>query len=513
TYGVELNLYTENSDGKMVKVHPLDAIREITSGSGSSFAGGSLMSLSNTDVWQELVENSELLELQYDTVYGRWPENYNEAVLFVDENNEINDYILCGLGVIDQDLSYDLLSSDVAGIKFANDEVTRYSYEDLCGISFRLVPASLKYSYNEAAGVWEDRGDDASYMKWVCDNLADEIKIVGIMRPNETAAATSLSAGIGYTHALTEHCIAVSNASEVVKQQKSTEINAAATAKYGKEYRDCDVDVFTGIPFDYVAGQRTVTIEDVRAYIAMLPETQRAMVESMTQMMSEQQLVAYFAKYIEANDKSTKATYKGNLQKLGAAELDVPTGISIYAKDFESKDFITAFIEEYNAKMTAEGHEDKTIKYTDFIGTFLSSVSTIINTISYVLIAFVAISLVGSSIMIGVITYISVLERTKEIGILRSIGASRRDVARVFNAETLIVGFASGIIGILLTVLLNIPINIIIYSLSKIPGFAFLPWLGGLILVAISMLLTLVAGLIPSRLAARKDPVVALRTE
>ena len=163
--------------------------------------------------------------------------------------------------------------------------------------------------------------------------------------------------------------------------------------------------------------------------------------------------------------------------------------------------------------MTAEGHEDKTIKYTDFIGTFLSSVSTIINTISYVLIAFVAISLVVSSIMIGVITYISVLERTKEIGILRSIGASRRDVARVFNAETLIVGFASGIIGILLTVLLNIPINIIIYSLSKIPGFAFLPWLGGLILVAISMLLTLVAGLIPSRLAARKDPVVALRTE
>ena len=513
TYGVELNLYTENSEGKLVKVNPLDTFSELMRGEGSSFAGGSLMGMSNTDVWQELVENRELLELQYDTVYGRWPESYNEAVLFVNSDNEINDYILCALGVIDQDLAYGLLSDDVAGKKFANDEMTEYEYEDICAIKFKLVSASLKYSYNDAAGIWEDRGDDESYMKWVCDNYAEEVRIVGIMRPNETAAATSVSSGIGYTHALTEHCIALSNASEIVKQQKSSAVNAAATAKYGKEYLNCEVDVFTGIPFGYTAEQKTITIEDVRAYIAALPEAQQAMITAMTKLMSEEELVENLSKYIEAGNKTTKATYNGNLQKLGAAELDTPTGISLYAKDFESKNRITEFIDAYNEKAAAGGQEDKAIKYTDFMGAFLDSVSTIIDTISYVLIAFVAISLVVSSIMIGVITYISVLERTKEIGILRSIGASRRDIARVFNAETLIVGFASGVFGILLTLLLNIPVNVIIYSLSKIPGFAFLPWLGGLILVAISMLLTLVAGLIPSRLAARKDPVVALRTE
>ena len=203
-------------------------------------------------------------------------------------------------------------------------------------------------------------------------------------------------------------------------------------------------------------------------------------------------------------------TYDSMLKKLGDAEKADPASINFYAKDFESKDTIEAFIREYN-----DGVEEmKKLQYTDIVGVMMSSVSTIIDVISYVLIAFVSISLVVSSIMIGIITYISVLERTKEIGILRSIGASKKDISRVFNAETLIVGFTAGLFGILFTVLLCLPINAIIYFLSGIVGVrANLPWVAAIILVLISMALTLIAGLLPSRIASKKDPVEALRTE
>ncbi len=517
-YGVDMNVYTETADGEIRKVHPLDAISTVMGGGGmSGFAGGTFsMSAQSFNVWNELIDNRELLESQYDTVYGRWPDKYNEVVLFVNDNNEINDYILCGLGLINQDLAYQLMTSAVAGHKFADEEVVSYSYEDICGLSFKLIPSSEKYRYDEATGTWEDRSDDMSYMKWVVENSAEELKIVGIMRPNASAAAASATSAtnrVGYTHALTEHCIALANGSEIVKQQRSTAKNEKATAKYGAEYRDCDIDVFTGIPFGYTAEQKEITIEDVYAYIATLPEDQQAQTAAFIGGMSEAEIIATFSQYVGADTRTTKATYNGNLQLLGAAELENPSAIYLYAKDFESKDRLAAFIEEYNEKVKSENDGEKVIRYTDMIGVLLNSVSTILDTISYVLIAFVAISLVVSSIMIGVITYISVLERTKEIGILRSIGASRRDIARVFNAETLIVGFASGAFGILLTVLLNIPINLVIEHLSGIGNMAFLPWAGGTVLVVISMLLTFVAGLIPSRLAARKDPVVALRTE
>ena len=210
---------------------------------------------------------------------------------------------------------------------------------------------------------------------------------------------------------------------------------------------------------------------------------------------------------------STDATYDGNLETLGVAELSDPSEIKIYAKDFESKEFITDFINKYNERKTAEEKQEDIINYTDYVGLMISSVSDIIDSISYILIAFVAISLVVSSIMIGIITYISVLERTKEIGILRAIGASKRDVSRVFNAETLIVGFAAGAIGIIVTLILIIPINIIIEVLTDIANMAALPWVGAVVLVIISMVLTLIAGVFPSRIAAKKDPVEALRSE
>ena len=214
-----------------------------------------------------------------------------------------------------------------------------------------------------------------------------------------------------------------------------------------------------------------------------------------------------------AKPQTSEASYEGNLAALGVADLASPSRISIYPVDFESKEALVDLINRYNREKADAGQEEAVINYTDYVGLMMSSVSTIINTISYVLIAFVAISLVVSSIMIGIITYISVLERTKEIGILRSIGASKRDISRVFNAETLTVGFVSGMLGILVTVLLCIPVNMLIKALANISNVAQLPWAGGVILVAISMLLTFIAGLIPSRIAARRDPVVALRTE
>jgi putative ABC transport system permease protein len=222
-------------------------------------------------------------------------------------------------------------------------------------------------------------------------------------------------------------------------------------------------------------------------------------------LMPVEQQMALLKSYIS----SSMSSYDGNLEKLGVADVNDPFMINIYPTDFESKEIIVKKINDYNS---GKEESDK-IQYTDFISVMMSSVTTIIDSISYILIAFVAISLIVSSIMIGIITYISVLERTKEIGILRSIGASKKDISRVFNAETLIVGFVAGLIGIGITLLLIIPINIIIEAITDISGLAALPWAGAIILVVISMCLTLIAGLIPSRVAAKKDPVVALRTE
>ena len=225
--------------------------------------------------------------------------------------------------------------------------------------------------------------------------------------------------------------------------------------------------------------------------------------------MDEEELTELMMSMMNVED----ASYDNNLKKLGYADLNKPGGIDIYPIDFESKEKVIDILDAYNTRMTDEGQDDKVITYTDFVGTLMASVTDIVNMISYVLVAFVAISLVVSSIMIGVITYISVLERKKEIGILRSIGASKGDISRVFNAETIIVGFTAGIIGIGLTMLACIPANAIVYSLFDVANVASLPWQAAIILIAISVFLTFLAGLIPSSAASRKDPVEALRSE
>jgi ABC-type antimicrobial peptide transport system permease subunit len=231
--------------------------------------------------------------------------------------------------------------------------------------------------------------------------------------------------------------------------------------------------------------------------------------EAFSLNMSEEEL----AELMMSMMVTEQSTYDGNLSKLGYASLDRPSTIDIYPKDFESKEQIISILDNYNERMERSGDDDRVITYTDLVGTLMSSVTTIVNVVSYVLIAFVSISLVVSSIMIGVITYISVLERKKEIGILRSIGASKRDIRRVFNAETLIVGFVAGVIGIVITVLLTLPTNAIVNANFGVAQVAQLPWQAGAILVAISVGLTVLAGLIPSSAASRKDPVEALRSE
>ena len=291
-----------------------------------------------------------------------------------------------------------------------------------------------------------------------------------------------MTTGIGYTKDLKEYVINKSNESEIAKEQKENP----------------NINVFTGLEFPTESETSEFNYNN-------LSEEQKAAIGT----LSNEEI----AKMMEAYSENKNASYEKNLEKIGAISLENPSLINIYPKNFEAKDIISNAIEKYNQKQKDEGKDENVISYTDVVGVMMKSVSNIINTISYVLIAFVAISLIVSSIMIGIITYISVLERTKEIGILRAIGASKKDISRVFNAETFIIGLISGLIGIGITVLLSIPINSLIYTLTGVAVNVSLPVAGGIILVAISMILTIIAGLIPAKMASKKDPVEALRTE
>ena len=249
---------------------------------------------------------------------------------------------------------------------------------------------------------------------------------------------------------------------------------------------------------------------DMSAFdMSSISEEQMSFFMSMSEEQRTELMKQLAGSAFKASSVVSASSLFDNLKELGVISMDTPSSISIYPKDFEAKERVVEIINDYNKGSP----EDKQITYTDIVGMLMSSVTDIINAISYILIAFVAISLIVSSIMIGIITYISVLERTKEIGILRSIGASRKDVSRVFNAETIIIGFIAGALGILVTCLMIIPINYIIQEITEIENLAKLPPLAAVLLIAISVVLTLIAGLFPSGVAARKDPVVALRTE
>lgn len=483
-YNLNLNIYKQNEDKTYQQVNPSKVFDELGFGemmesrqSASSMMSSS-MAMTQTDVWTEMLDNQNLLQSQYDVLAGKWPTKYNEVVLIVDENNEISDYTLYSLGIKDIKELNESMEKIKNKEKVEAGESESYSYDDLLNYKFKIL-LNTDY-YKKSGNAWQDMSNDDEYMKNVVDN-AEEITIVGIIKPNKETVSSSGAGMIGYTKELKEYVINKINETEIVKEQKENP----------------NINVFTGIEFpenqnssfDY--SQLT---DEQRMYMATL---------------SEAELAELMKNYAE----NSTATYDSNLSTLGVVDLNKPSTINIYPKDFESKDMITTRISEYNDKQTNDGKEENVITYTDIVGVMMSSVSTIINVISYVLIAFVGISLVVSSIMIGIITYISVLERTKEIGILRSIGASKKDVSRVFNAETLIIGLVAGLIGIVVTLLLNIPINMIIKSIVGISNISKLPTAGAIILVVISVGLTMIAGLIPARFAAKRDPVEALRTE
>ena len=444
SYDVPLYIYsTDTSDG-VTQLNPSSVMENMY---GMSVSGDGMMSagMQNTSVWSRLFDNRQMLDEQYDLIAGSWADNYNEVMLVVDENNEIDDYTLYSLGFKDPAEVKKIFKNVMAGNSYETEE-TQYTYDEVLDKKFKLVLPTDLYRYNDTLGIWEDASHDDEYMTTVVNN-AEEVKIAGIIRKNPDAASVSVSSGVAYTTDLMPHIIDKVNETQIVKQQLA----------------DPEKDVFTGMSFD--------------------------------------------------NDKTSISTLENNKSLLGIASEDNPSEIDIYAKDFDSKEKLQDFIKNYNDEVTADGRDEDTISYTDYVGILMSSVSTIITAISSVLIAFVAISLVVSSIMIGIITYISVLERTKEIGVLRSIGASKKDVSRVFNAETLIEGFVSGAMGIIITLILCIPANAVIKNVTDISNVAQLPVAGAVILVIISMLLTTIAGLIPAKMAAKKDPVVALRTE
>jgi putative ABC transport system permease protein len=497
SYNIPLNLYHVTPDGVLDRVQPSIISGQVEdgmagAGMGSGLSGLSGLSMTGMEMWRPLIPNRDFLSEQYEVVSGKLPDNYDEAVLIITENNEVPDILLYSLGLKTQ-ADYDKMMQAFVTGDALPDESNSYEYGEILSLKFPLIlPAD---TYAKENGAWVDKSGDKDFMFGVAAE-AETVKIVGILRPNPDAAAVASDVFIGYTTALMEYLIEHTASSEIVKEQLANP----------------EVDVFTGRKFDAGDGAAFETMDDVIAYVNSLPDAERQ--ETAAQLEQAKQFGIADAQLLEmmnqmAEQAKTDATYDGNIKILGVTDLDHPSAINIYASSFENKDAVADFISAYN-KTVEEGGE---ITYTDFVGLLMSSITTVINAISIVLIAFVSISLVVSSIMIGIITYISVLERTREIGVLRSIGASKRDISRVFNAETLIIGFSAGLLGIVITALLCIPANAIVLHLTDIPNVALLPSTGAVALVLISMFLTFIAGLLPSSMAAKKDPVVALRTE
>ena len=466
-YNLNLQLFKSDTTNGIVQVHPDTVLKSM----GMSDQEGLMMG----DVWVEMFENDEMNNRLYEVVSGRMPKKYNEVVLLMDENNRVTDYVLYAIGLKDQK-ELEVMMKDIMAGKEIETKVTSYSYDEILDLEFKLL---LNTDYYEKVGsTWINKKEDEDFLKNKIDS-AETIKIVGIIKPNENATvATNPMGGVLYTKDLETYVINKINEAQIVKEQKA----------------NSEVNVLTGFKFSNDKfSMSDLTIEQQKYLASLSPEEMANLIN----MYKEQE----------------KATYESVLRELGSINLEEPMSIHIYPKDFESKDMIKDIINTYNDKQEKAGHEENVINYSDMVGLLMSGITGIIDIISYVLISFVSISLVVSSIMIGIITYISVLERTKEIGILRAVGASKKDVSRVFNAETLIVGLGAGLLGVLITILLNIPINLIIKSLTDVSGISKLPLGGAIVLIVISTVLTMIAGLIPAKVASKKDPVEALRTD
>lgn len=453
-YDLDINLYTKDVDGNNLRVNPTDISENL--GTLSQF-----MQFSNSNVFVELFNNQKMLLDNYDLLAGNLPSNYNEVVIMVDSNNQISDYTLYALGLKSQSELEDLVSKSEKG-EDVKSSIETYSYDDLLGLSYKLV-LNTDY-YVKENNIWIDKSNNKDYMDELLDSSCD-IKVVGIIKAHENTSLNTTGA-IGYTQDLTRYVIEKINDSDIVKEQKE----------------NSDINVFTGKSFD----DNNITI-DPSIY-----------------SLSESEIKSYMLNFAD-----NKATYEDNLVRLGAIDTSNPDEISIYPKDFNSKDEIVDIIDSYNKGKT----ETDKITYTDTVGLMMKSVTSIVNIISYVLIAFVGISLVVSSIMIGIITYISVLERKKEIGILRAIGARKKDISRVFNAEAIIEGLSAGVLGIFVTLIISFLANILVSQVLDIQNIMNLPVIAAIVLILISVFLTFIAGLVPAKIASKKDLVIALREE
>ncbi|MFR9119255.1 MAG: ATP-binding cassette domain-containing protein, partial [Merdibacter sp.] len=477
SYDLQMNVYNTNSDAGLVQVSPNQLLDDLGFSTmtqlSESFMGSNASS--QNEVWNKLPESETLREEEYELIEGHWPSAYNEVVLAVDENREITDYALYALGRMDPQEVVDSFESLQEGGEVSLSDPTSYTPQELLDMEFQLVLSSDLY--RNVNGIWIDMSEDEDFVQEAADN-GETMRVVGIITPSEGSSKREVG-GIYYTSALEEHVIEQAEASEIVKEQREHP----------------DINVFTQTAFG----------EDEEFDITTLTPQQQMQFAS----MSQQELAQYMADYSE----NRNATYEGNLERLGVVDLDTPSSISIYANTFEDKEMISQLIEDYNLTQQENGDDTNVITYNDIVGTMMESVTSIIDMISYVLMAFVSVSLIVSSIMIGIITYISVLERTKEIGILRAIGASKKDISHVFNAEAFIIGLISGLLGIIVTLILDLPISLIVEHLTGVANIAMLPVAGGVILVLISLALTTIAGLIPSRIASKKDPVEALRSE
>lgn len=466
SYNLDLQIFKDETEN-IVQVNPNDVLDKIGMGNMN-------MMYMSTSVFAELFDNAEMNNEMYEVVSGRWPQKYNEVVLLVDENNQIMDYTLYALGLKDSSDLSEMYDKILKGEEFeVNNDI--YNVDDFIGMKFKFLLNSDYYVKENS--IWIDKRNNEEFLK---DKLSDaeELIITGIIKPSDGSLINQTSGGILYLKDLKEYVINKINDSEIAKDQ----IN------------NPDKNVFTGKEFNNDKFDMSSLSSEQLAYLQSLSPTEMAEV-------------------IENFKNQAGITYEEVLSQIGIIDLSKPSAINIYPKDFESKDEIINIINDYNNIQRDNKHEENVINYSDVVGVMMSGVSTIINVISYVLMAFVSISLIVSSIMIGIITYISVLERTKEIGILRSVGASKKDISRVFNAETFIVGLIAGVMGIVVTILLNIPINLIIKKVTDINNLSVLPIWGALILIVISTILTIIAGLIPSKIASKKDPVEALRIE
>ena len=480
SYGLNLNVYNEDTDSGLIQVSPNGLIDKLGMSDMVDLRSQFMAGTSDAnEVWLQLPDSNTLKESEFELLEGSWPQNYNEVVIGVDSDNNITDYALYSLGLLNQDEVVDsynkILQGDSNEIETTKNKKS-YSYEELMNSKFKLVfNCDL---FEKVNGIWIDQSDNEDYIKNVVKN-AQEVKVVGIIRQKDNTMSSGMLGGIYYSSKMSDYVIEQCENSQIVKEQKENK----------------DINIFTGNRFKS---------NEKLDFSSLTPQQQMQFAS-----MSQEEMMAYMQTY---ND-NMNASYESNLKKMGVVNLDSPSQISLYAKDFDSKEALADCIEDYNDLQEENGNSNNVISYSDMVGMMISSVSSVVNMISYVLIGFVSISLVVSSIMIGIITYISVLERTKEIGILRSIGASKKDVSRVFNAETFIIGLTSGCMGIIITILLNIPISTIVASKTGVEHIAKLPWQGAIILILISLVLTLIAGLIPSKYASKKDPVEALRTE